>query len=425
MRSARAPARSTPARSTDPTQPLTDDVHAASRPHHPPDPRGHVRDVRHDPLDGHRLRAGRARARRQRVRRGHRRRVRPPHRRAAPERAGRRPHRGVRHRVGPDPDRPRRAGTRTGRRHASSTTAPRDSSWCPGPAAWPRPCPARWTRGSSCCATTAPGSSPTCWRSPSGTRVTGIPSSRGCARRSRPSPALFTEHWPSSAERWLPGGRVPQPGELISDPGVRARARGAGRGGRGGADPRGTDRGRPDASGAPGGWPGRRPPSSRQPHRHSSGTDHAAVITADDFAGFEADVRAGRHARLPRPHDREDRRRGARDRRCCRRSPSSTGFDDERLDPSTALGAHTILEAQKLAYADRDAYYGDDARAPGCAALGRLRGRAASAHRRHRLRGVPSGRRPRRRHRSSRRCASTTSRPPARVPAARVSASRP
>lgn len=35
------------------------------------------------------------------------------------------------------------------------------------------------------------------------------------------------------------------------------------------------------------------------------------------------------------------------------------GFDDDRLDPSTELGAHTILEAQKLALADREAYYGD------------------------------------------------------------------
>ncbi|RAE98815.1 transferase, partial [Burkholderia multivorans] len=34
-------------------------------------------------------------------------------------------------------------------------------------------------------------------------------------------------------------------------------------------------------------------------------------------------------------------------------------FDDERLDPSTEIGAHTILEALKLAMADRDAYYGD------------------------------------------------------------------
>ena len=35
------------------------------------------------------------------------------------------------------------------------------------------------------------------------------------------------------------------------------------------------------------------------------------------------------------------------------------GFDDRYLDPSTELGAHTILEAQKLALADREAYYGD------------------------------------------------------------------
>ena len=35
------------------------------------------------------------------------------------------------------------------------------------------------------------------------------------------------------------------------------------------------------------------------------------------------------------------------------------GLDDERLDPSTELGAHTVLEALKLALADRDAYYGD------------------------------------------------------------------
>jgi gamma-glutamyltranspeptidase/glutathione hydrolase len=35
------------------------------------------------------------------------------------------------------------------------------------------------------------------------------------------------------------------------------------------------------------------------------------------------------------------------------------GFEDRYLDPSTELGAHTILEAQKLALADREAYYGD------------------------------------------------------------------
>ena len=46
-----------------------------------------------------------------------------------------------------------------------------------------------------------------------------------------------------------------------------------------------------------------------------------------------------------------------------RRSRSSTGSTTTTLDPSTELGAHTVLEAQKLAYADRDAYFGD-ARVP-------------------------------------------------------------
>ena len=50
---------------------------------------------------------------------------------------------------------------------------------------------------------------------------------------------------------------------------------------------------------------------------------------------------------------------GGRVRRCCRPSPCWTGFEDGYLDPSTELGVHTILEAQKLALADREAYYGD------------------------------------------------------------------
>jgi gamma-glutamyltranspeptidase/glutathione hydrolase len=39
-------------------------------------------------------------------------------------------------------------------------------------------------------------------------------------------------------------------------------------------------------------------------------------------------------------------------------------FDDARVDPSTALGIHTITEALKLSLADRDAWYGDGAVPP-------------------------------------------------------------
>ncbi|MGC5204330.1 gamma-glutamyltransferase, partial [Klebsiella pneumoniae] len=44
-------------------------------------------------------------------------------------------------------------------------------------------------------------------------------------------------------------------------------------------------------------------------------------------------------------------------------------LDDELLDPSTAAGAHTLLEVQKLAYADRDAWFGDADAAVGIDAL--------------------------------------------------------
>src|SRR3954453_248260 len=37
---------------------------------------------------------------------------------------------------------------------------------------------------------------------------------------------LFTEHWPTSAERWMPGGRIPEPGELITDPAYAGVLRG-------------------------------------------------------------------------------------------------------------------------------------------------------------------------------------------------------
>jgi len=170
---------------------------------------------------------------------------------------------------------------------------------------------------------------------------------------------LFTEHWPSSAERWLPGGRVPQPGELISDPAyarvleelVAAGAEAATREARIDAARREWSTGRVAREAAA---------FLAQPHRHSSGTDHAAVITADDFAGFEAGYEPAVTLDF-RGHTIAKTGPWGQGPALLQTLAILEGFEDDRLDPSTALGAHTILEAQKLAYADRDAYYGDDA----------------------------------------------------------------
>ncbi len=50
---------------------------------------------------------------------------------------------------------------------------------------------------------------------------------------------------------------------------------------------------------------------------------------------------------------------GARDRCCCSRLSLLKGFDLGAMDPAGADFVHTVVEAMKLAFADRDVYYGD------------------------------------------------------------------
>jgi gamma-glutamyltranspeptidase / glutathione hydrolase len=101
----------------------------------------------------------------------------------------------------------------------------------------------------------------------------------------------------------------------------------------------------------------------RIPHRDSSGADHAGVITAEDVADYRATWE-------------EPVELGFRGFRVLKagawtQGPSLLqslaildGFEDDRLDPSTELGAHTVLEVLKLALADRDAWYGDEGTTP-------------------------------------------------------------
>jgi gamma-glutamyltranspeptidase/glutathione hydrolase len=168
---------------------------------------------------------------------------------------------------------------------------------------------------------------------------------------------LFQEHWPSSAERWLPGGTPPVSGDVVRNEvwaSVLDRLVAAG--------DDGDDRvARIDA--ARSAWSSGFVAEAvdrfvRTPHRHASGTDHAGVLRAEDMAAFRASYEPATTAEF----------RGCT---VAKTGPWGQGpallqtlrllepLDDERLDPSTVLGAHTIVEAQKLALADREAYYGD------------------------------------------------------------------
>ncbi|WP_411698859.1 gamma-glutamyltransferase family protein [Conyzicola sp.] len=171
---------------------------------------------------------------------------------------------------------------------------------------------------------------------------------------------LFTVHWPTSRERWMPNGRVPAAGEVVTN---EAHATTLDRLVEAGdALPAESSREqRIDAARAA--WSSGFVAEAvdafvREPHRHSSGTDHAGVITAHDMAAFSAGFEPALTSQF-RGYTIAKTGPWGQGPVLLQMLAILDGFDDERLDPSTALGAHTILEAEKLAMADREAYYGD------------------------------------------------------------------
>ncbi|KAA9087348.1 gamma-glutamyltransferase family protein [Microbacterium radiodurans] len=170
---------------------------------------------------------------------------------------------------------------------------------------------------------------------------------------------LFRESWPSSAALWMPQGRPPVAGELHRNPAYAAvleelvlasEAR-----------PGGTRAQRIDAAREE--WRTGRVARAidafvRTPHRHSDGRDHAGVLTAADLAGFAASYEE--------PMTVPFRGRVVAKAGAWSQGPALLQalalldpLDDADVDPATASGAHNVLEALKLALADRDAHLGD------------------------------------------------------------------
>ncbi|WP_372699084.1 gamma-glutamyltransferase family protein [Arthrobacter sp. JSM 101049] len=178
---------------------------------------------------------------------------------------------------------------------------------------------------------------------------------------------LFTDHWPSSAAHWMPDGEVPGDDALLRNEPYAAvldQLVGAAEGTAGGPDPTGTAAGRRTAGieAARDLWArlvGREAEAFlARPHRHSSGTDHAGVLSAADVEGFRACYEPSATVSF-RGHTIAKTGPWGQGPALLLTLAILEGFDDEYLDPSTELGAHTILEAQKLAIADRESYFGD------------------------------------------------------------------
>ncbi|MFF2451506.1 gamma-glutamyltransferase family protein [Isoptericola sp. NPDC058082] len=171
---------------------------------------------------------------------------------------------------------------------------------------------------------------------------------------------LFRTSWPTSAERWLPGGRAPEPGELVTNPELAAVLERLVAAETDAAD-RGADRARAvDAARAT--WKAVVGEAVeefvRTPHRHADGRDHAGVLTAADVAGFEASFEDAVTVDF-RGYTVAKTGAWGQGPALLEALRILDGFDDARLDPSTELGAHTVLEALKLALADRDTWFGD------------------------------------------------------------------
>ena len=168
---------------------------------------------------------------------------------------------------------------------------------------------------------------------------------------------LMTEHWPTSASVWLPGGGVPRPGDVLRLEQYATTLRRLVAAGDGAA----TREDRIEA--ARRAWGEGFVAEAveafvRAPHRHSSGTDHAGVITAADLAGF----RASTEPALTRDfHGVTVAKTGpwGQGPVLLQALAILEGYAPHEVDPSTADGAHRVIEALKLALADRDAHYGD------------------------------------------------------------------
>lgn len=191
----------------------------------------------------------------------------------------------------------------------------------------------------------------------------GHPLSAGVARTIGQVADLFRDHWPTSAAHWLPLDVAPAAGAVVRNPAwaaVLGRLLAAGTA----LDAPSDEAGRVARIEAARtewaeGFVAREIDAFvRSPHRHASGTDHAGVIRAADLAAFRASTEPATTATF-------------RGHLIAKTGPWGQGpallqvltmldpLDDALLDPSTAGGAHTIIEAMKLALADREAYYGE------------------------------------------------------------------
>ncbi|GAA1002493.1 transferase [Acrocarpospora pleiomorpha] len=172
---------------------------------------------------------------------------------------------------------------------------------------------------------------------------------------------LFVQDWSTSADLWLPGGASPRPGQIITNPAYAATLRRL----RAEASAAAKGRGRRDTiDAARAVWGSGFVAEAIErfvadvTHRHASGTSHRGVLTARDMAGYRAHLEpaVALNFRGHRIHKAGPWSQGPA---LLQALAILDGFADDQIDVDTPAGLHRVVEAMKLALADREAYYGD------------------------------------------------------------------
>jgi gamma-glutamyltranspeptidase/glutathione hydrolase len=169
---------------------------------------------------------------------------------------------------------------------------------------------------------------------------------------------FFKKEWPTSADTWLPGGQAPQAGKLFRNPQLAATWRrileeAESKSGREAQIDAARDAFyRGFVAEAIGDY------FRSAVVMDASGEKHGGLLTADDLVGWQASYD------VPLTYDYGNwtvakTRSWGQGPVMLQALALLKGFDISSMDPVGADFVHLVVEAMKLAYADREAYYGD------------------------------------------------------------------